>query len=67
MWFIVLIHGKTQKKTEPDSGLLATEERRIARKWIMKNEEFENCVVYGELTDVFLDIHVEAREWCVRW
>ena len=67
MWFIVLIRGKTQKKREPDSGLLATEERRIARKWIMKNEEFENCVVYGELTDVCLDIHVEAREWCVRW
>ena len=67
MWFIVLIHGKTQKKAEPDSGLIATEERRIARKWIMKNEEFENCVVYGELTDVCLDIHAEAREWCVRW
>ena len=35
MWFIVLIHGKTQKKTEPDSGLLATEERRIARNYFL--------------------------------
>ena len=58
MWFIVLIHGKKQKKAEPDSGLLATEERRIARKWIMKNEEFENCVVCGELTDARLYIHL---------
>ena len=32
----------------------------------MKNEEFENCVVCGELTDVRLDTHVEEREWCVR-
>ena len=59
MWFIVLIHGKTQKKREPDSGLLATEERRITQKWIMKNEEFENCVVCSELTDMRMDTHVE--------